>query len=227
MNHIGGDNTHVFREEVLKQDSKKERNMKNCKLVKESINDSEIKVFVNKTNTIVKRAENLSKLLFQSVTDAFHKFGNDPAAWKKYKTQLKVDRSSINKMTKVLNCKVIQSNLDALPDSWLILHKISMLDETVILDLLSTGVLKKRTTNSQINEIRQQQVQKKVTQSIPATDSQNQTTTYSTDAPRNFIAVDYSTLDSSHLEEVDQLLNRLASLGFAVARPNYEIALAA
>lgn len=227
MNRIGGDNTHVFREEVLKQDSKKERNMKNCKLGNESLKDSKIKAFVNKTNRIVKRADNQSKLLFQSVTEAFELFGHDPVSWKKYRTQLNIDRSSINKMTKVLNCKVVRVNRNALPDSWLILHKISMLDETVILDLLSTGVLTKKTTNSQINEIRQQQVQSKVTKCIPVTDSQNQTTTYSTDAPRNFISVDYSTLDSSHLEEVDQLLNRLASLGFAVTRPNYEIALAA
>ena len=201
--------------------------MKNRKLVNESLKDSKINEFANKTNRIVKRAENQSKQLFQSVTEAFDLFGHNPVAWKKYKTQLKIDRSSINKMTKVLNCKVVRVNRDSLPDSWLILHKISMLDETVILDLLNAGTLTKKTTNAQINEIRKQQVQSKTIHSGPVSDSHNQTTTYSTDAPSNFICVDYSTLDSSHLEEVEHLLSRLASLGFCVERPNYEIALAA
>lgn len=202
--------------------------MKNPMKNLESVTDSQIQYFAEKTNRVFCGVKHQSKLLFKTVTNAFDQFGHDRKSWSLYKASVDVDRSSINKMTKILNCKVVRRNFESLPESWLVLHKITLLDESSILNLLNSGELSRDTKDSDINKIlkdKKEAMRVKTSSAVAVTTPSNVASINV--AGSNFVTVDYRTIKIGDLAKLTELLSQLEEYGFAIEHNAYEVALAA
>jgi len=65
-----------------------------------------------------------------------------------------VDRSTINKIEKILANDIVMSSIDDLPASWSTLHEMTLLKDAVLKANIDDGTIKSNTTRSDIKQLR-------------------------------------------------------------------------
>jgi hypothetical protein len=119
----------------------------------EKINKSNVSYYVEVVNELIKNIEESSKSLFELFYEAYkslttNEFENE------FVPNLKMDKSSINKMKKICKSDFIMRNRDKLPNSWANLYVLVTVDESEIQKLIDNGELTTETTKKRILELR-------------------------------------------------------------------------
>lgn len=119
----------------------------------EKINKSNVSYYVEVVNELIKNIEESSKSLFELFYEAYkslttNEFENE------FVPNLKMDKSSINKMKKICKSDFIMRNRDKLPNSWANLYVLVTIDESEIQKLIDNGELTTETTKKRILELR-------------------------------------------------------------------------
>ena len=202
----------------------------NRKQVVTPIKQSVVTKYVKRTNRVIGEIKTKHSKLFAVVLEAVGVLGEDKKALSSYKNQVEIEKSTFNKMLKIIKRDVILNNLDALPFSWASLYEIqkSFTDDK-ILDLLETKAICVNTTLKEIREIKQSFVvttQFQKPQVVTATKVSVGGVVKSTQTSSqpvvqdstyfNIITYDLNTVAKQHRLEVEGLLSRLQQLGFAI-----------
>ena len=192
---------------MLTKDSKPTEKVINLKQSEDcSVSNSQLRRYVKKTNEAFLQVEKSNSLLFETFENAWSGLGRDSTTevWKRYISKLEVDKSTINKMLKVIKSDRINKNSSRLPTSWQTLHEICLMEDEVFEEKLRLGVLNSDTSKNQIKEWRGRKG-----------NNNPQNKKAGLGSERNYIKVDLESIEIKHREEVRKIIRRLKELGFA------------
>ena len=119
----------------------------------EKINKSNVSCYVEVVNELIKNIEESSKILFEFFYEAYKSLTTDEFE-NEFVPNLKMDKSSINKMKKICKSDFIMRNRDKLPNSWANLYVLVTVDESEIQKLIDNGEITTETTKKKILELR-------------------------------------------------------------------------
>lgn len=119
----------------------------------EKINKSNVSYYVEVVNELIKNIEESSKSLFELFYEAYKSLTTDEFE-NEFVPNLKMDKSSINKMKKICKSDFIMRNRDKLPNSWANLYVLVTVDESEIQKLIDNGEITTETTKKKILELR-------------------------------------------------------------------------
>ena len=104
-------------------------------------------------NELIKNIEESSKSLFELFYEAYKNLTTDEFE-NEFVPNLKMDKSSINKMKKICKSDFIMRNRNKLPNSWANLYVLVTVDESEIQKLIDNGEITTETTKKKILELK-------------------------------------------------------------------------
>ena len=174
--------------------------------------------YVEKTNKVLKVADKQyrasNRNVFDVVKQTYDALQQEkPEYLKAYKLLVDMDRSTINKIIKIVSNDIIMSNLDKLPVSWGTLCLLTSLKDDKLQSLIDAETITKSSTQSEIRLVKDGK-----------TNSGNDYV--NTTAYPNFMVIDLDVLSLSKKDrlKVEGLLSELTDYGFEIAGVAKEVA---
>jgi len=169
------------------------------------VNTNMVGVFVLETNQVLKSVRHYNKKLFEVVRDSYDKLKHHKGELKLYKESVEIDRSSLNKIIKIVEDDLIMKNLNKLPGSWGSLCLLTSVDDVVLKRWIKEKMITPQTTQIEIKKM-------KTGESTTSTDED--------ELLPNFMFVDFDELGRKLNEKdrmkIENLLVQLTDYGFEI-----------
>jgi len=131
---------------------------KNAKKFEKEIADSQRDMLVHQhvltTDLAFGDMQKSQKKLFDVVKDAYLDLKDDDKALGKYKTNVKCDRSSINKIITIVKNDTLVRFSEKLPVSWATLYAVSKFEKDDLVDAIEQKKIDCESTLAEVNKVR-------------------------------------------------------------------------
>jgi len=111
-------------------------------------NTKKVKSLIAKMNEVIATIRKGKKRQFDIFTEAYSSLS--PSEFEVFKTEINLDKSSINKMIRICSSAFTVSNFDKLPTSWATLYVISGMNEDMVSTLISDEKITVKTTKEEL-----------------------------------------------------------------------------
>jgi len=154
MNLDGKYNTEARKKQKLNNLFKK-RNKELEKAVEEQNRECKVNTCVLETNEALRGFKKSQVGLFNAVRTAYFDLKDDNKALSRYKIMVDIDRSSINKIIKIVSNDTVMKNCSVLPVAWSVLYALTKLKQKHLVRAIEKDEISPRITLSEVNELRE------------------------------------------------------------------------
>jgi hypothetical protein len=180
-----------------------------------------------KTNLVVNEVKKSNQKLFDVVKNAYLDLKDHKKELGRYKTLVDIDRSTINKIIKIVENDTLMKLADQLPVSWSSLYAISSIESDDLLDAITNKKITSTSTLAEISKVRNE-YQGKESDSVDNNDEdKNSDVSSSTSDDKEFkevptinylkVDVDELEIDQKQKVELRSALQTLLDFGIAVS----------
>jgi DNA replicative helicase MCM subunit Mcm2 (Cdc46/Mcm family) len=174
--------------------------------------DVKVYGYVKTTNEIIGSVKTYNKKLFDQVKQSYQDLyvEKNTKPWRKYKLDVELDESTINKIVKIVNNPTIMKFYDQLPGSWGTLSVLTTMNETDLIEVIESGRIKPNSTKKEVKEVRDEYQGKKSNSGDTSKDKQTWEV--------NQLRIDLTKLEVTDEQRVriQELFEELETFGFVV-----------
>ena len=171
-----------------------------------------VDVYVENTNEIIRSVKKYNKKLFDQVKLSYSELYDekDTKPWRKYKLEVELDESTINKIVKIVNNPTIMKFYDQLPGSWGTLSVLTTMNDSDLTEVIESGRITPTSTKKEVKEVRDEYQGKKSNSGDTSKDKQTWEV--------NQLRIDLTKLEVTDEQRVriQELFEELETFGFVV-----------
>jgi hypothetical protein len=174
--------------------------------------------YIRSTNELIGSIKKYNKELFHKVKESYENLYNPTLkssdeknkGWKRYKLDVHLDESTINKIVKIVKNDTIMKFYDQLPGSWGTLSVLTTMEQSDLMEIIESGRITPTSTKKEVLEIRQQYKGKQSNSGDTSNDKES--------LEVNHLWIDLDVLEVSDEERVliEKLFNELEGYGFTI-----------
>lgn len=120
--------------------------------IKALMSKDELNAKIDETNQAIISVKNSSKTVFELLKNASDTMNRTD--YKTYTSSIDLNRSTINKIEKILDNSVVMNHLEILPISWGTLYDLALIEPDILIEKIKDGSINKKSTKEDVNGIR-------------------------------------------------------------------------